>query len=135
MGENNISFKKEYDSIVTYHDSCSGLRELGIKAQPRNLISKIPKLALVESKEAETCCGFGGLFCIKYPDISENIVDSKIDDILKSGASKVIGGDLGCLINISGRMSRRGKEIDVMHIAELSAEDSISAVKSTYKKV
>lgn len=106
---------------VTYHDSCSGLRELGIKDQPRALLANVEGLALTESPLAETCCGFGGLFCVKYPDISSGMVDRKIDDVVETGADTLIGGDLGCLMNLSGRMSRRGEAVKTLHIAEVLA--------------
>ena len=108
-------------SKVTYHDSCSGLRESNIKDQPRKLLKQISGLSLIEGKEAETCCGFGGLFCMKYPEISEKIVDLKVDDILGTKAELLLGGDLGCLMNISGRISRRGEKVDVRHVAEYLA--------------
>ena len=107
---------------VTYHDSCSGLRELGIKGQPRSLLNKIKGFNLTEGAEAETCCGFGGLFCMKYPDIAEKMVDIKVEDILRTNAKMVLGGDLGCLLNISGRLTRLGKSIEVRHIAEVLAD-------------
>jgi len=107
---------------ATYHDSCSGLREMGVKDQPRSLLSSINGLSLVEGEEAEACCGFGGLFCVKYPEISENMVDAKVDDILATGAGLVLGGDLGCLMNISGRLTRRGKTVEVRHVAEVLAD-------------
>lgn len=107
---------------ATYHDSCSGLRELDIKDQPRALISKTHGLELVEGEQAEVCCGFGGLFCVKYPDISESMLDQKIDDILATEADMVLGGDLGCLMNIAGRLTRRGYNKEVRHIAEVLAD-------------
>lgn len=107
---------------VTYHDSCSGLRELEIKDQPRALMAKMSGLELVEGSQAEVCCGFGGLFCVKYPDISESMLDQKVDDILATGADMVLGGDLGCLMNIAGRLTRRGCDKEVRHIAEVLAE-------------
>lgn len=110
-----------YNKLTTYHDSCSGLRELGVKAQPRNLLAAVDGLELTEGEMAETCCGFGGLFCVKYPEISENMVDGKVDDILASGADAVLGGDLGCLMNISGRLTRRGETTEVRHVAEVLA--------------
>lgn len=112
----------QFDGTVTYHDSCSGLRELEIKDQPRKLLNNVSGLTLVEGKEAETCCGFGGLFCVKYPDISEKMVDAKVDDIVASGADTVVAGDLGCLMNISGRMQRRGIDIKARHTAEILAD-------------
>lgn len=111
-----------WPASVTYHDSCSGLRELGIKAQPRNLLNKIDGMHLTEGKEAETCCGFGGLFCIKYGDISEEIVSAKVADIEATKAEMVLGGDLGCLLNIAGRLKRLGHDTEVRHIAEVLAD-------------
>lgn len=110
-----------YEGIVTYHDSCSGLRELGVKQQPRALLAKVGGLSIKEGKEAETCCGFGGLFCVKYPDISERMVDAKVDDILATGADTLIAGDLGCLMNMAGRLKRRGAAVKVRHVAEVLA--------------
>lgn len=106
---------------VTYHDSCSGLRELDIKAQPRALLGAVDGLTISEGKETETCCGFGGLFCVKYPDISEKMVDAKIADIQATGADTLLAGDLGCLMNIAGRLQRRGIDIKVRHAAEVLA--------------
>jgi len=111
----------KFEGTVTYHDSCSGLRELNIKDQPRALLSRVDGLHLVEGKEAETCCGFGGLFCVKYPDISEKMVDAKVDDIVATGADTVVAGDLGCLMNIAGRMQRRNIDVKARHTAEILA--------------
>ncbi|MGJ3259780.1 MAG: (Fe-S)-binding protein [Rhodospirillales bacterium] len=110
-----------FDGRVTYHDSCSGLRELGIKEQPRALLASVAGLSISEGRETETCCGFGGLFCIKYPDISEKMVDAKVDDIVATGADTVLAGDLGCLMNIAGRLQRRGLPIKARHAAEVLA--------------
>ena len=106
---------------VTYHDGCSGLRELGVKEQPRRLLAAMADLTIVEHEEAEVCCGFGGTFCVKYPDISTAMGDAKIASIEKSGADLILAGDLGCLLNIAGRLSRRGSEIQVRHVAEILA--------------
>jgi len=114
-------FDANYDGTVTYHDSCSGLRELNIKQQPRQALSKVKGVTLIEGEEAETCCGFGGLFCVKYPDISGTMVDAKVDDVLATGADTLLGGDLGCLMNISGRLTRRGSPVAVRHVAEILA--------------
>jgi L-lactate dehydrogenase complex protein LldE len=110
-----------YDGQVTYHDSCAGLRELGVKGQPRKLLRSVQGLELVEMRGTEECCGFGGTFCVKYPEISTKMVDDKIAHIQASGAGTVLGGDLGCLLNIAGRIKRRGLPIRVMHSAELLA--------------
>ncbi len=110
-----------FDGKVTYHDSCAGLREMGVKAQPRRLLAGVKGLALVEMAGTEECCGFGGTFCVKYPEISTKMVDDKIAHIEASGAGTVLGGDLGCLLNIAGRIKRRGLPLRVMHTAELLA--------------
>ena len=110
-----------YDGIATYHDSCSSLREMGVKEQPRALLAQVKGMTLTEAPESETCCGFGGLFCVKYPDISGRMVDAKVDDIIATGADTLLAGDLGCLMNIAGRLHRRGSNIRVRHIAEVMA--------------
>ena len=106
---------------ATYHDSCSGLRELGVKAQARALLRSVDGLELVEAPKAETCCGFGGTFCVKYPEVSTRIVDAKIADAVSTGADLVLGGDLGCLMTIAGRLSRQGSAVEVRHVAEVLA--------------
>ena len=111
----------ELPATATYHDGCSGLREMGVKEQPRALLAGVRGLTLQEGAEAETCCGFGGLFCVKYPEISGRIVDAKVDDIMATGADLLLGGDLGCLLNIAGRLKRRGSAIAVRHVAEVLA--------------
>ncbi|MBS1161990.1 MAG: Protein of unknown function cysteine-rich region [Proteobacteria bacterium] len=112
----------EFSGRVTYHDSCKGLRNLGIKQQPRELLLKVPGLQLQEMGDCEECCGFGGAFSVKFGDISTQIVDRKCDSIAQAGAAAVVGGDLGCLINIEGRLRRRGDETtQVLHIAEVLA--------------
>ncbi|MCY1304093.1 Lactate utilization protein A [compost metagenome] len=110
-----------YPGVATYHDSCSGLRELGVRAQPRQLLRKVVDLQLVEMQEAETCCGFGGTFCMKYPDISARMATQKVANIQASGADTLLGGDLGCLLNISGRLTRLGQPVRVFHTAEVLA--------------
>jgi L-lactate dehydrogenase complex protein LldE len=110
-----------FPHTATYHDSCSGLRELGVKEQPRRLLAKVHGLELREMEEAEICCGFGGTFCVKYPALSERIVDDKIAAIERTGAEYVLGGDLGCLMNIAGRLKRRGSSVKVLHAAEVLA--------------
>lgn len=112
----------QFDSTVTYHDSCSGLRELGIKAQPRELLESVQGLKLAEMEGTEVCCGFGGTFCIKYPDISERMVSDKIALAADSGASVLVGGDMGCLMNISGRLKRLEQPMRVYHVAEILAD-------------
>ena len=109
------------DGIATYHDSCSGLRELGIKAQPRALLEKVDGLSLVELPGAERCCGFGGSFCVKYPEISNSMVGNKATDVDMTGADMLLAGDLGCLMNMAGKLSRVGSKVRVRHVAEVLA--------------
>lgn len=110
-----------YDGRVTYHDSCAGFRELGIKEQPRKLLETVTGLELTEMDDAEICCGFGGTFCVKYGDISNAIVAKKTANIEASGADTLLAGDLGCLMNMAGKLSREGKKIKVRHVAEVLA--------------
>ena len=111
-----------FNGCVTYHDSCKGLRGLGIKRQPRELLLKVRGLRLKEMPDCEECCGFGGAFAVKFGDVSTQIVDRKCDAITATGADVVVGGDLGCLINIEGRLRRRGDESTrVLHVAEVLA--------------
>jgi len=112
-----------YKGRVSYHDSCSGLRELGVKAQPRLLLKSIPGLELVEMADAETCCGFGGTFSIKYPDISNAIVEKKTAAIAAAEPDLVLAGDLGCLMNMAGKMSREGRNVSARHVAEVLADE------------
>ena len=110
-----------FDGSVTYHDSCSGLRELGIRAQPRRLLAGVDGLELKEMTDADVCCGFGGTFCVKYPDISNAIVAKKTDCIAASGAGTLLAGDLGCLMNMAGKLQREGRSIRARHVAEVLA--------------
>ncbi|MEZ5593111.1 MAG: (Fe-S)-binding protein [Gammaproteobacteria bacterium] len=119
--ENIVS---DYAGSVTYHDSCAGLRELGIKQQPRTLLKTIPGLELREMDDSEVCCGFGGTFCIKYPDISNRMVSDKIANIQATGADLLLAGDLGCLLNMAGKLKRVGSPIQVRHVAEILAGDT-----------
>src|SRR2546430_13965732 len=98
----------KFAGTVTYHDSCAGLREMGVKQQPRTLLAKVPGLKISEMTECETCCGFGGTFALKYGEISTRLADNKCQHIANSGADAVVLGDLGCILNIEGRLRRRG---------------------------
>ena len=120
MGVQRVS--AAYSGLATYHDSCSGLRELGIKRQPRALLRTVAGLELVEMAEPEVCCGFGGTFCVKYPDISTRMVSDKTADIAQTGADTLLAGDLVCLLNMAGRLSREGSEMRVRHVAEVLAD-------------
>jgi L-lactate dehydrogenase complex protein LldE len=111
----------QYDGVAAYHDSCSGLRELGIRDQPRRLLASVRGLTLKELAEPEVCCGFGGTFCVKYPDISTRMVADKARDVAASGADTLLAGDLGCLLNIAGRLRREGSPVHVRHVAEVLA--------------
>ena len=111
---------------VTYHDSCAGLRELGIKEQPRKLLRELCEVVIKEMQQADVCCGFGGTFCAKMPDISGKMVDDKLRDAVATGAGMITGGDLGCLLNIAGRARREGIDIEVRHVAELLSGDLYS---------
>ena len=113
-----------YDGVVTYHDSCSGLRELKIKAQPRRLLDSVEGLTLKEMADAETCCGFGGTFCVKYPDISVKMASNKTANIAETGADTLLAGDMGCLLNMAGRLSREGRAVRVRHVAEVLAGET-----------
>jgi L-lactate dehydrogenase complex protein LldE len=110
-----------YDGRVAYHDSCSSLREMQVRAQPRRLLDSVAGLTREELTFSETCCGFGGTFCVKYPDISNKMVGDKCDDIAASGADTVLAGDLGCLFNIAGKLKRRGSTVQARHVAEVLA--------------
>jgi L-lactate dehydrogenase complex protein LldE len=107
---------------VTYHDSCHLLRNLGVADQPRRLIANVRDTQLVEMKNSEKCCGFGGIFSVKYPDISTAILEEKVDNIVAAEADAVVGCDISCLMNIQGMLSRRKSQIKIMHIAELLAQ-------------
>jgi len=106
---------------VTYHDSCSSLRELGVWDAPRQLLRSVDGLSLIELGESEICCGFGGAFSVKYPGISTAILDAKIRDIVDTGASTVLAGDLGCLLQIAGRLARDREDVEARHVAEVLA--------------
>ena len=110
-----------YDGVATYHDACSGLRELGVKEQPRKLLRSVRGLRLAELPGAEICCGFGGTFCIKYPEISDRMVADKAADIAATGADTLLAGDMGCLLNMAGKLTRLGKPLRVRHVAEVLA--------------
>ena len=110
-----------FDHHVTYHDSCSALRELGIKDQPRKLLSSVTGLQLTEMQGTDICCGFGGTFCVKYPDISGRMAADKVQAVEAIGADTLLAGDLGCLLNLAGRMRREGKSTRVFHVAEVLA--------------
>lgn len=116
---------RRLEGTVTYHDACAGLRELGIKSGPRKLLERAGA-QVVEAGQAETCCGFGGTFCIKYPDISNAMLERKVADIEATGAATVVAGELGCLMNIEGKLHRTGRPIAARHFAQLLAPEQKS---------
>ena len=111
----------DYAGTVTYHDSCSGLRELGVKTQPRLLLGSVGGLKLAEMSDTEVCCGFGGSFCVSYPEISGRMADDKLACMAATGADTLLGGDLGCLLHLAGRLKRCGSPVKVFHTAEVLA--------------
>ncbi len=115
-----VNFSEE---TFTYHDSCAGLREMGIKDQPRDLLKSYANATITELKNTEECCGFGGTFCAKMPDISSAMVTDKLTAAMDTNAGTLLGGDLGCLLNIAGRATRTNKKINVRHVAEVLAND------------
>ncbi len=110
-----------FSGTATYHDGCAGLRELGVREQPRALLQSVRGLTLRELPGADVCCGFGGTFCVKYPPVSGRMVSAKTAEITATGADIVLAGDLGCLLNIAGRLSRTGGAVRVRHVAEVLA--------------
>ena len=118
------SLPSTFSGSITYHDSCAGLRELGVKAQPRRLLGMLPGVRLTEMKDCEQCCGFGGTFSIKFGDVSGAIVDDKCRNVQASGADALVLGDLGCMLNIEGRLRRTGDlKTRVLHISQVLAGD------------
>ena len=110
-----------YEGVATYHDSCSGLRELGIREQPRKLLASVEGLRLVELEDSDVCCGFGGTFAVKYGELSGAIVAKKTARITATGADTLLAGDLGCLMNMAGKLSREGSKVRVRHVIEVLA--------------
>jgi L-lactate dehydrogenase complex protein LldE len=108
-------------ATATYHDSCAGLRELGVFAQPRKLLASVEGLAMRKLEGNDQCCGFGGTFCVKYPAISNAIVEEKAEAIERTGAELLLAGDLGCLMNMAGKLSRRGAKVRAFHTIEVLA--------------
>ncbi len=108
---------------AAYHDSCSGLRELSLGSQARTLLAGVDGVDVCDIPEGHACCGFGGLFSVKYPEISDALVAKKVAAILETKASVVTGSDLGCLMNIAGKLSRSGHDVTCRHVAEILAGD------------
>jgi len=110
-----------FDGRVSWHDACHGLRELGIARQPRALLERVAGCELVEVTGHDTCCGFGGTFSVKYPELSVAMADSKIDALERAGLDAVVSGDVSCLMQLGGRLQRRGSRLRTLHLAELLA--------------
>jgi L-lactate dehydrogenase complex protein LldE len=118
------ALNSNFQGSLTYHDSCSGLRELGIKSQPRRLIGMVAGARLTEMTQSETCCGFGGAFSVKLGEVATRMADNKCTDATAGNPDAIVGGDLGCLLNIEGRLRRRGDhDTRVLHVAEVLAGD------------
>ncbi|NVK32433.1 MAG: (Fe-S)-binding protein [Gammaproteobacteria bacterium] len=115
---------------ITYHDSCSGLRELGIFNEPRELLTQCGH-RISEMADSNVCCGFGGTFSLKYADISTKLAGDKVSNILNTGAKTVVAGDMGCLLNIAGKLQHQGHDIEVRHIAEVLVEATTPAIGAT----
>lgn len=108
-----------FEGRVTWHDACHGLRDLGVKDAPRALLAKVAGLELVELASCESCCGFGGTFSVKVPDVSLAMADHKIDEMLANELDAIVSGDVSCLMQLEGRLRRRGSTVRVMHLAEV----------------
>ena len=119
LGVNSID--AYFDGNITYHDSCSSQRELGVRAQPRQLLADVRGLSLTEIEGSEVCCGFGGTFCVKYPEISGRMAGDKVAAVVATGADTLVAGDMGCLLNLAGKLRREGHKQRVFHVAELLA--------------
>ena len=110
-----------FNGKATFHDSCAGLRECNIKAEPRALLSQVEGLELVEMNDTETCCGFGGSFAVKYDTISVAMADQKIDNAIATEAEFIISTDMSCLMHLDGRINHHGQQIKVIHLADILA--------------
>jgi L-lactate dehydrogenase complex protein LldE len=108
-------------SRICYHDSCSSLREMNVRDEPRALLATVEGLTISELTDTQVCCGFGGLFAVKYPEISERMADDKLADAAKTGADTLLAGDLGCLLHLAGRAARTGQTLRLRHVAEVLA--------------
>ncbi len=110
-----------WSGSVCYHDSCQALREMDVREQPRRLLKDVAGLRLLEPDGSEECCGFGGTFCVKYPEVSDHMVSRKADNVTETGAETLCSTDMGCLLNIAGKLARMGASVEVRHVAEVLA--------------
>lgn len=113
-----------WPETVCYHDSCQALREMGVRDQPRRLLGGVEGLRLVEPGRSEECCGFGGTFCVKYPEVSDHMVSKKVEEVLETGATTLCSTDMGCLLNLAGKLARAGASVEVRHVAEILAGEA-----------
>lgn len=120
MGLDGVS--ASFAAHAAYHDTCSGMRQLGVRDQPRRLLDTVAELDVSDLDSAEVCCGFGGTFCVKYPEVSGKMADDKLAAVERTGADVLLGGDLGCLMHLAGRLKRLGKPTRVYHVAEVLAD-------------
>ena len=114
-------FGAHFDGKVTYHDSCSGLREVGIKQEPRTLLANVKGLELIERVDTETCCGFGGTFSVKYEPIAVGMAEQKVINVEATKADYIISSDMSCLMHMQGYLKKQGKPIKIMHLADVLA--------------
>lgn len=114
-------FGARFAGRCTYHDSCSSLREMRVKQAPRDLLANVGGLTLTEMEETDACCGFGGTFCLKFPEVSNSMAARKVETIEATGADLLLAGDLGCLLNLAGKLKRDGSVVQVRHVAEVLA--------------
>ncbi len=117
-----INLHMAWPGKVCFHHSCAVLREMEVQGQPLKLLAQVRGLEVTEPVDREACCGFGGVFSVKYPDIAIRLADDKLDDVKASGAELLVAGDLGCLLHLAGRASRRGDPLRVFHLAEVLAD-------------
>ena len=122
LGPYAVATEQSVARQVTYHEACHLRRELGVTAQPRALIGSVPGVELVEMEQAEVCCGFGGTFSVKYPDISGAMLQDKIDNIRRTGADALIACDSSCLMQLAGGIDKEGIQVRPLHLAQLLDE-------------
>ncbi len=116
-----------FDGRVGWHDGCHGLRDLGVREQPRQLLRTVPGLTFVELDSADACCGFGGTFAIKLPELSVAIADHKIESVQRGQVDVLASGDASCLLHLRGRLDRRGNTVRTMHLAEVLTHGRLEA--------
>jgi L-lactate dehydrogenase complex protein LldE len=116
-----------FDGRLSWHDACHGCRDLGVAEQPRALLRRVAGAELVEVDSAQSCCGFGGTFAVRYPELSVAMLDRKLEAVEAAGVDAVVSGDVGCLMQIGGRLSRRRSRVRALHLAQVLAGDGGAA--------